>query len=261
LSVVTYAIGDVHGRADLLEPLLAAISDDAETRGSEPRVLFLGDIVDRGLFSRQAMDLVIDTLNRWPKSRLIRGNHDAYFLDFVTSECVDETRYTKWVLRLGGYDTLHSYGLFSDYTIAETALRFRTEFPRHLKALQEAVPIVVDERFAYVHAGIDPDRAIADQNPKDLMMIREKFLEHEGRLSHVFVHGHTWAKDCLPQFRPWRIGIDTGAYASGRLTCLAVSEDERQLHLLFTAAAAGNVRVTRERIPDDRFCSFEIETC
>ncbi|MGN6307657.1 MAG: metallophosphoesterase [Mesorhizobium sp.] len=256
---ITYAIGDVHGRADLLKPLLAAISDDAETRGSEPRVLFLGDIVDRGLYSRQSMDLVIDTLDRWPKSRLIRGNHDAYFLDFMTAEYVDETRYTKWVLRLGGYDTLHSYGLFEDCTIGETARRFRTEFPRHLKVLQEALPIVVDERFAYVHAGIDPDRAISDQDPKDLMMIREKFLEHEGQLSHIFVHGHTWAKDCLPQFKPWRIGIDTGAYAFGRLTCLAVSEDERDLQLLFTTALPGNVRVIRERIPDDRFCSSEIE--
>ena len=247
---ITYAIGDVHGRADLLRPLLAAISNDAEARGSDPRVLFLGDIIDRGPWSRQAMDLVSDTLDRWPQSRLILGNHDAYFLDFMTAERVDETRYTKWLLRLGGYETLDSYGLVGDCGIAETAAKFRAGFPRHVQVLQEALPIVVDQRFAYVHAGIDPDQTIANQNPKDLMMIRDKFLEHDGPLPHIIVHGHTPTADRHPEFKPWRIGLDTGAYASGRLTCLAVSEDERNLQLLFSAAAAGSARVSKERVPD-----------
>lgn len=257
---ITYAIGDVHGRADLLEPLLAAITKDAESHVSEPRVLFLGDIVDRGPWSRQSMDLVCDTLDRWPRSRLILGNHDAYFLDFMTAEQVDETRFTRWLERIGGYDTLACYGLF-DRSIAKTAARFRAEFPCHVKALQNALPIVVDQRFAYVHAGIDPDRKIPDQRPRDLMTIRDKFLEHDGQFPYIFVHGHTPTADYLPDFRTWRIGIDTGAYASGRLTCLSVSEDERRLQLLFATAVPGSVSVTCERMTDDRFPSFESEVC
>ncbi|TRC89685.1 hypothetical protein FJV80_07785 [Mesorhizobium sp. WSM4310] len=103
MPYITYAIGDVHGRADLLESLLAAISGDAGTSDAEPRVLFLGDIVDRGPCSREAMDLVCDTLARWPRSRLIRGNHDAYFLDFMTADQVDEQRFGRWLTRIGGY--------------------------------------------------------------------------------------------------------------------------------------------------------------
>lgn len=113
MAYTTYAIGDVHGRADLLAPLLEAIAQDAEASGVEPRVLFLGDIVDRGPSSRHALDLVCDTLERWPRSRLIRGNHDAYFLDFMTADAVDHARSDNWLLRLGGYATMESYGLLS----------------------------------------------------------------------------------------------------------------------------------------------------
>ena len=101
MPYTTYAIGDIHGRADLLTPLLDAIAREAGASDSEPRVLFLGDIVDRGPSSRQALDLVCDTLRRWPRSRLIRGNHDAYFLDFMAADAVDQTRFEKWLLRLG----------------------------------------------------------------------------------------------------------------------------------------------------------------
>ncbi|NGO54569.1 metallophosphoesterase [Allomesorhizobium camelthorni] len=259
MPYTTYAIGDVHGRADLLEPLLAAISIEAETSGSDARVLFLGDIVDRGPASRQALNLVCDTLERWPKSQLIRGNHDAYFMDFMTAEVVDETRFTTWLLRLGGYDTLESYGLLAVDDIAEAAARFRAEFPRHVQALRNSLPIVADQRFAYVHAGIDPSRAMPDQDPNDLMMIRDRFLEYDSRLPHVFVHGHTPTKNHLPEFKRWRIGIDTRAYASGRLTCLAVSADERNLHLLFATLADGRVNITCERLARDRLPSLEDE--
>jgi serine/threonine protein phosphatase 1 len=124
-----YAIGDVHGRADLLESLLAAIAKDAEASNAEPQVLFLGDIIDRGPCSREAMDLVCDTLSQWPLSQLIRGNHDAYFLDFMTADQVDGDRFARWLMRLGGYQTKESYGLLSA-GIRGAADRFRSEQPR-----------------------------------------------------------------------------------------------------------------------------------
>ncbi|WP_181176930.1 metallophosphoesterase [Mesorhizobium sp. B2-6-4] len=255
----TYAIGDVHGRTDLLESLLAAIAGDADASGVEPRVLFLGDIVDRGPCSREAMDLVCDTLARWPLSRLIRGNHDAYFLDFMTADHVDEQRFERWLMRIGGYQTMESYGLLSVGRIRDAATIFRANHPHHLQALTDASPIVVDDRFAYVHAGIDPSRSIGDQAPKDLMMIRDRFLDHEGQLSHIIVHGHTPTSDSMPDSRPYRIAIDTGAYASGRLTCLAISADERNLHFLFATASGASIEVTLDRQTNDRFYPAESE--
>jgi serine/threonine protein phosphatase 1 len=255
----TYAIGDVHGRADLLEPLLDAIRQDALTSGTEPRVLFLGDIIDRGPCSRTAMDLVCDTLVRWPQSRLIRGNHDAYFLDFMTADLVDDGRFSKWLMRLGGYQTMESYGLLSAPSIRDAASSFRRDHPLHLRALQDSSLIVVDNRFAYVQAGIDPSRPVDDQDPKDLIMIRDRFLEYDGELSHVIVHGHTPTSDKLPESRPFRIAVDTGAYASGKLTCLAVSADERNLHFLFATASGEAIEVTRESHTNDRFCPTEDE--
>lgn len=246
MPYTTYAIGDVHGRADLLAPLLDAIAREADASGSEPRVLFLGDIVDRGPSSRQAMDMVCDTLERWPRSRLIRGNHDAYFLDFITADAVDQDRFERWLLRLGGYATMESYGLLSEDSTAEAGAAFRARFARHVDVLQESVPIVVDNRFAYVHAGIDPARPIADQDPKDLMMIREGFLRHEGELSHVIVHGHTPTSSRLPEMGRCRIGIDTAAYASNRLTSLVISADERILHFLFAIGSPGRVEIMRQ---------------
>jgi serine/threonine protein phosphatase 1 len=250
LPYTTYAIGDVHGRADLLESLLEAISQKSVT---DPRVLFLGDIVDRGPRSREAMDLVFHTLKKWPRSRLIRGNHDAYFLDFMTAEVVEQERFTKWLMRLGGYETLESYSLHSAGSLAEVAASVRADYPHHLQVLREAAPIVIDDWFAYAHAGIDPLRPVGDQDAKDLMMIRDRFLRHDGPLSHIIVHGHTRTQDSQPESRPFRIGIDTGAYASGRLTCLAVSADERNLHFLFATGGDGCVSITRERLSHDRF--------
>jgi serine/threonine protein phosphatase 1 len=108
VSRLTYAIGDVHGRADLLQPLLAFIASDAVRRGQEPRVIFLGDIVDRGSDSRGAMELVASTLKRWPSSRLLLGNQDDYFLHVVTEDAPDERILALW-LRNGGTTTLESY--------------------------------------------------------------------------------------------------------------------------------------------------------
>jgi serine/threonine protein phosphatase 1 len=215
-------------------------------------VLFLGDIIDRGPWSRQSMDLVSNTLDRWPQSRLILGNHDAYFLDFMTAEWVDEARYTKWLLRLGGYETLDSYGLIGDCGAAETAARFRARFPRHLQVLQQALPIVVDQRFAYVHAGIDTTRSLADQDPKDLRLIRDGFLDYDGPLSHVIVHGHTPTHQPVPGIRPNRICIDQAAYWSGVLTCMCVSSDERDINFLFAKA----VRMGSVEVQTKHMCEY-----
>jgi serine/threonine protein phosphatase 1 len=208
-------------------------------------VLFLGDIVDRGPWSRQSVELVCQVLAKWPSSRLILGNHDAYFLEFMTATKSDERRFDNW-LKQGGYQTLHSYGLLTAKSISLMGKTFRAMHPEHFKVLQETSGIVIDRNYAYTHAGVDPSRPVTDQDPRDLRLIRDGFLDYDGPLSHVVVHGHTPRRDCHPEIKANRIGIDTGAYASGRLTCFAVSEDEENLQLLVAQNVRGRIEIRKQ---------------
>ncbi|MBA8880867.1 metallophosphoesterase [Phyllobacterium myrsinacearum] len=104
-NTATYAIGDIHGRADLLYGLLPAIDMDAADKDWKPRIIFLGDIIDHGPHSRSAMDLVCRTLKNSPDSRLILGNHDNYFMEFMTADTIGQARFDGWLQRIGGYKT------------------------------------------------------------------------------------------------------------------------------------------------------------
>jgi serine/threonine protein phosphatase 1 len=219
VSRLTYAIGDVHGRSDLLRSLLSFIASDAERRRQEPRVIFLGDIVDRGPNSRGAMDLVASTLKRWPSSRLLLGNHDDYFLHSVTEDVPDERILALW-LRNGGRATLESYNPLGD--LDEARMTVRIDFADHLDLLRSASLIETDGPFAFVHAGIDPAKAIDAQDRKDCLTIRKGFLEYAGPLTHTVVHGHSITDSTKPEIVGQRIALDTGAYGTGRLTALIV---------------------------------------
>lgn len=231
-SAATYAIGDIHGRADLLKPLLAAIRADAEKQGTAPRVIFLGDIIDHGPDSRLAMNLVHQTLEEWPASRLILGNHDNFLLEFMTAEVIDVARFDNWVQRQGGLATLVSYGL-ENFESRDTMTRyFRDTYRSHLDVLTSAERIIFDRGYAFVHAGVDPSLPLDQQRPRDLMWIREPFLQFDGPLSHVVVHGHTPNKEFAVEITSNRIGIDTWAFHSGTLSCLAVSPDQSDLRII-----------------------------
>ncbi len=212
-----YAIGDVHGRADLLHAMLDHVADEAARRGGEPRVMFLGDVVDRGPDSRRAMGLVHETLQRWPGSRLLLGNHDRWFLDVLGG---DADVASLWVPQ-GGLETLRSYGAEGG-TLQEAADAIRRDFPGHVAMLETASTIVLDGEFAFVHAGVDPKRPLDAQLERDCLWIREPFLRHVGRLSHVVVHGHTPLDPPRPQVTENRISLDTGACFSGILSALVV---------------------------------------
>lgn len=236
----TYAIGDVHGRADLLKAMLRKIHADAEQNQWAPRIIFLGDIIDHGPNSRSAMDLVCHTLKDTPGSRIILGNHDNFLLEFMTAEYIDPARFTRWLERVGGYETFVSYGLEGFRSLDDMAAYFRKEYAEHLEVLQNADRMIVDRKFAFVHAGVDPEVSLEDQDDHDLMWIGDKFLDFDGPLSHVFVHGHTPSSEFIPVVKPNRIGIDTWAFRSDVLTCLAISPD--QLELRFHTAQLSNGR-------------------
>jgi serine/threonine protein phosphatase 1 len=218
-GVRVYAIGDVHGRADLLEQVLARIDADLASRPASDAIqIFLGDYIDRGPQSRQVLDRLIGR-GRTRKSVFLKGNHETYIGAFLKNPLM----LTDW-RRLGGMDTLLSYGLtppvgMSPSAYAGLAATFAEALPaNHRQFLGALRPSFTLGDFFFVHAGVRPGIALQQQREDDLLWIRDDFLLHEGRFEKIIVHGHTPVQQ--PDIRHNRINIDTGAYATGRLTCL-----------------------------------------
>lgn len=220
--LLTYTIGDVHGRRDLLSALLAAIRSDAGSRRF--RIIFLGDLIDRGPESRQCLDLVIKTLAEFPGSRLILGNHEEFLLRSVGETGDREAAARRW-LPNGGVATLRSYGLDETDPVDQIAARLSRDFPSHISALRAADWMVETETHVFVHAGIEPDTPLSQQDPETTRWIRDKFLRHPGPFAKIVVHGHTITASALPEMYPGRIAIDTGAVHSGHLTCAVFDGD------------------------------------
>jgi serine/threonine protein phosphatase 1 len=221
-----YAIGDIHGRLDLFDALIAAVeADDAEAMKARTTVVLLGDLVDRGPDSAG----VIARAREWNaqrKLRVLAGNHEEMFL--LSFQKKDVLRH---FLRFGGKETLESYGIEAspknkkDLELLQEAMHDRVP-PEDIEFIREMEDRIVIGDYAFVHAGIVPDIALEKQNGADLRWIREPFLSSEQRHSHVIVHGHTiYGK---PELRMNRIGIDTGAFASGRLTALVLEGTGRR---------------------------------
>jgi serine/threonine protein phosphatase 1 len=245
-----YAIGDVHGRLDLLDDLLARIRQDADRHHSDERrsLVFLGDYIDRGSESRGVIErLLADPLPGFGTVRLM-GNHEEAMLAFLDGDSDG----LDW-LSFGGLETLMSYGvpLRSLPRTAEAVEALRM-------ALAEAVPAchvgfiracvlhhsVGD--YLFVHAGVRPGIALERQTSTDLMWIRDDFLRARLPLpGRVVVHGHTICD--LPQNRSHRINVDTGAFASGRLTSVVLRGSERRF--LSTADHGGEPQASRGTSP------------
>lgn len=224
-----YVVGDIHGCAALLDRLLKTIVADA-TVGPEKRFLvFVGDYVDRGPDSRA----VIDRLLNPPKGfevRCLRGNHDQAVLDFLN----DPLTYRTWK-NYGAQETLLSYGvrppLFDDEkAIAAARDEFIAKMPEsHRRFLEELELSTVIGDYFFVHAGVRPGVALGAQSAEDMLWIREDFLFSSNDFGKVVVHGHSPTEGVVR--RKNRIGIDTGAYATGRLTALVLEgETVKLLH-------------------------------
>lgn len=227
-GVRAYAIGDVHGRSDLLARLLDRI--DAE-RAANPRaeehLILLGDLIDRGPDSRGVLDLLLARRNVDPTLRLLSGNHEEMLLTILEGEA---EHLTDW-LRFGGAECVESYGidpLALQESISETAIhRLRAAIPEaHLALLRGMTSRFAVGEYLFVHAGIRPGIPIEHQQTRDLHWIRSPFLGSMADHGAMIVHGHSISEG--PEIRPNRIGIDTGAYASGRLTALCIDGAERR---------------------------------
>lgn len=221
-----FAIGDVHGRSDLLAIMIDAIEDQASRDGFTPRVVFLGDIIDRGPSSMEAMELVRGALIRWPGSRLVLGNHDHFVLRILDETTRDRREMTlrHWISKLGGDATLASYGLDPSNITPEG---FASRFPEaHVAILREASHYVELEKHVLVHAGLAPGVPLHAQAAYDLMWIKEPFLSSTGMFDKTVVHGHTVTESRQCEIASHRIGIDTGAYATGRLSAVHIYPDD-----------------------------------
>jgi serine/threonine protein phosphatase 1 len=224
-GVRLYAIGDVHGRSDLLYQLFARIDADLACRPSpRPTEIYLGDYVDRGPGSREVIDLLIARRCSRPLICL-KGNHETFVSEFIRTPAM----LAEWQ-HYGGLETLLSYGLKPSMNADERQqIELSSAFERALPELHRRFLSGLPSSFTcgdyfLVHAGVRPGIPLRQQREADLLWIREDFLFHEEPFSKVIVHGHTPVMQ--PEVRPNRINIDTGAYATGQLTCLVLEGDE-----------------------------------
>lgn len=222
-----YAIGDIHGRLDLLDRLLEMIDADDAARGNAgSELIFLGDLVDRGPDSRGVVDRLL-ALSRGPLPvRFLMGNHEEVFLLALQGDI----RALRFLIRIGGRETLLSYGIadeqYRSLDFEDLAALARTKVPEaHIGFLAGFEKWIEVGDYLFVHAGVRPGIAIAEQSTSDLYWIRDDFLKHRDSFDKMVVHGHSITEDI--DLRPNRIGIDTGAFASGRLTAIGLEQDER----------------------------------
>ena len=213
-----YAVGDVHGRADLLDVLMEKIIRDASLASATQSLVFVGDYIDRGSNSRGVIERLLDPPEGF-ETHYLRGNHDQALLDFLE----DPASYRRW-RRFGADETLLSYGV-EPPAQDETAVFARDELAEklpatHLRFLQDLQPFVQIGSYHFVHAGVRPGLSLEDQSLEDMMWIREEFLDCEDDFGKVIVHGHTPGE--RPVCRSNRIGIDTGAFATNCLTAVVL---------------------------------------
>ena len=222
-----YAVGDIHGCDDQLSRLLTAIDADDAARGSaRTTLIFLGALVARGPASAGVIERLYRLAADRPATRFLLGNHEEVFLDALKGD----PKALRMFCRIGGRETILSYGVDSteydrmDYDELHQAMQ-RHVPTAHQAFVERFEELIVIGDYAFVHAGVRPDTDLSAQRSADLRWIRKPFLDHNGPLEKVIVHGHTISEDLDVQ--GYRIGVDTGAYQTGRLTALGLEGTER----------------------------------
>lgn len=230
IAQLTYAIGDIHGYDDLFKRMIDRIRADAKALGERPRIVLLGDYIDRGPASRQVLERVrLLQSAEWCDVVALMGNHEEALLRFLDEPEFGDT-WRDW----GGAATLESYGVVMPYMAKsaeiweEVSRRFAARIdPAHLELLRAMPSSFQADDYLFVHAGVDPDRPLTEQDGATFMYIRGRFLRADKACEYVVVHGHSPHK--VPVNTRWRIGIDTGVYYTGILTAIRLHGEEREL--------------------------------
>lgn len=226
-GVRVYAIGDIHGRLDLLDQLLARIDADDQARGgARSEIIFLGDLIDRGPQSSGVVQRALEIAKSGRPARFLMGNHEEVFLKTLAGSL----EALRFFIKIGGRATILSYGIDeADYD----AMDFDALLPvlidhvpqAHIDFLRSFEDRIAIGDYQFVHAGVRPRVPLEEQTGGDLRWIRSEFLDYRGDHGAVIVHGHTITDDV--EEKPNRIGIDTGAFATGRLTAIGLEGGER----------------------------------
>ncbi len=222
-----YAVGDVHGRLDLLDTLLQSIEADVRARPSrKTSIVFLGDLIDRGPSSAGVVERLRTLRPDFAAPLFLMGNHEEVLLRILEGEA---SLIPSW-LRFGGTETLESYGVDADEittsTDAEALAKVRGAIPdAHSAFIASFADTVSFGDYLLVHAGIRPGVELSEQSKADLRWIREPFLEDQSERDFIVVHGHTIRPDV--EITANRIGVDTGAFHTGVLTALAIDGKDR----------------------------------
>jgi len=223
-----YAIGDIHGCIEPLRRLHDIIREHAAAQPvARNAVIYLGDYVDRGPDSRAVIDLLRDNPLGGFECVYLKGNHEASLLQFLD----DELHGPQW-FAYGGDATLRSYGVSAPHSATDWAglERARREFAQRLPSehrdfFSRLRLAHVEDDYMFVHAGVRPEVPLQEQNSDDLLWIRDEFLFSDVEFGKIVVHGHSISE--APIVRHNRIGIDTGAFAGGPLTCLVLEGTSR----------------------------------
>ncbi len=222
-----YAVGDIHGRLDLLDRLLRQIDvDDAGREPAETRLIFLGDLPDRGAESRGVIERLMDLSRTRPDTVFLKGNHE----ELMIRTWEGERGYAPTFHRAGGRATMLSYGVSPetydswafDDLVREMERHVPSEHIAFLRSFRDSFRV---GEYLFVHAGIRPGISLADQDPLDLRWIREDFTESRANFGVMVVHGHTIKEEV--DVRANRIGIDTGAFRTNRLTAIGLESADR----------------------------------
>ena len=223
-----YAVGDIHGRRDLIEKMHDLIAaDDAGSGAPRKVVVYLGDYIDRGEESRQVVDFLLDNPLPGFENIYLKGNHEDSLIKFLGDTSIGP----GWMF-YGGDSTLYSYGVTASSISQDQrsleqmqAHLKRNLSARHLEFYQTLKTGHIEGDYCFVHAGVLPGVPLDEQKEENVLWIRGEFLDSKANHGKVVVHGHTIRPE--PEVLPNRIGIDTGAYSSGILTCLALEEDSK----------------------------------
>ena len=225
----TYAIGDIHGCHSQLVYMLDKI--DAHSDGAPHRIITLGDYIDRGPDSRQ----VLDTLMLRPDIVTLRGNHEQMLLDVL--DFPDHPYAADDFLHNGGWQTLQSFGVGSVYQIPL----------RYIDFMRSTVLWTEDEFRYFVHAGIDPAKAMNNQDPNDLMWIRDVFLDHTADFCKYVVHGHT-PVDGKVDIPRNRTNVDVHCYKHGELAAAVLNTVYAKPCEVFYVNSSGTIRHFKRRV-------------
>lgn len=222
-----YAVGDIHGRADLLDAVInKVVEDSAEIPEMRKALIFLGDYIDRGPESSTVVDMMLEADPKGIEVINLMGNHEQFLLMFLRNSDIG----AGW-LQNGGMETFESYGIELDgrdwdiFDYDQLQAELEAVLPlSHIRFFEKLRVKYQEGDYFFTHAGVSPASDINKQKAQDLLWIREPFLSSEKDHGAIVVHGHS--PGLKPVIKPNRIGIDTAAYYTGHLTCLVLEGDQ-----------------------------------